>query len=437
MTDSLRMAGLDFERLRAHLYPGDGCEAVALALCGRLALADGDVLLVQDVAPVPYDACHERTPQRVRWNTHFVPSLLERAASGGLSLLKIHSHPGGYPRFSDFDDAADRDLFASVAGWVDHDAPHASAVMLPDGRIFGRSFSAAGEAPLRCVSVAGDDVLVWHADDGGVGRSAASASHAQLFGEGTTAALERLSVAVVGVSGTGGPLTEQLARLRVGEIVLVDPEVVEERNLNRIPNATRADAERRRPKVDVQARAIEAMGLGTRVVPVASSLSDPDVVRTVAACDLVVGCMDGVDGRHLLSRIATFYCLPYFDVGVKLVADGRGGVEQVCGTVHYLQPGRSSLLSRGVYTLDEVRAAAMKRSTPEAYERLVEEKYVRGVPVERPAVVSVNTLFASLAVNEILARLHPYRLDPNGRFAAVRFSLSHALYAPEPDGPPC
>ena len=101
------------------------------------------------------------------------------------------------------------------------------------------------------------------------------------------------------------------------------------------------------------------MGLGTVVDTYPASLFDARAVRAVASCDVVFGCMDSIDGRHLLNKLATFYLLPYFDMGVKIEADGAGGVDQVCGTVHYLQPGGSSLLSRHVYTMEQVRAAGI------------------------------------------------------------------------------
>lgn len=114
-----------------------------------------------------------------------------------------------------------------------------------------------------------------------------------------------------------------------------------------------------------------------------------------------------------------------------------GGVNQVCGSVHYLQPGGSSLLSRHVYSLEQVRAAGMMRTDPQQYQRLLDEGYLRGVQEDRPAVVQLNTLIASLAVNELLARLHPYRLDPNAEHAVTRISLSHGIFEHEADGEPC
>lgn len=438
MKVSLRMTGKQHEDLRAHLFPGDGCEAVAVALCGRRAGARRHVLTVREVVLVPYDQCTVRTPVRVTWSTELLLPLLDAAARRGLALVKIHSHPGELSEFSETDDDSDRDLFASVYGWMNDEQPHASLVMLPDGRLFGRSVSPTSEFELLAsVSVAGDDLRIWHGDDHGSDIPKFARRHAQAFGAGTTAQLRRLSVAVIGCSGTGSPVIEQLARLGVGRLVIIDPDRVEEKNLNRILNATLDDARRGRFKTDVLARAIRLMNLGTEVVPLARNLFDPEVVKAVAECDIVFGCMDSVDGRHLLNRLAAFYSLPYFDVGVRLIADGEGGVEQICGTVNYLQPDGSSLYSRGMYTMERVRAAGLKRTNPDAYREQLESKYITGVQEDRPAVISVNMYFASLAVNELLARLRPYRDDSNGEFASYGFSLTQAHIYKNADGEPC
>lgn len=185
------------------------------------------------------------------------------------------------------------------------------------------------------------------------------------------------------------------------------------------------------------AQAIRRMGLGTEVVTFARNLFDPELVRAVAEADIVIGCMDSVDGRFLLNKLATFYTLPYFDVGVKLEADGHGGVDQICGTVHYLQPGRSSLLSRRMFTMEQVRAAGLRRTDPVAYKEQLRSKYIVGAQEDRPAVISVNMLFAALAVNELLARLHPYRDDGNSDFSSYGISLTQAWLYHATEGEPC
>jgi tRNA A37 threonylcarbamoyladenosine dehydratase len=102
--------------------------------------------------------------------------------------------------------------------------------------------------------------------------------------------------------------------------VLVDPDRVEEKNLNRILNSGKEDAYLGRHKVYALASAIARMGLGQEVLPMPMNLISREAVMRVAECDVVFGCMDGVEGRHMLNRLATFYTLPYFDVGVRLDA---------------------------------------------------------------------------------------------------------------------
>ena len=432
----LRLDDTQHGRLLDHLLPGDGLEAVAIALCGRRPGHSAHCLTVRTIEPIPYGECRVRTPDRVTWSTRRLVPLLEEAARRGLAILKVHSHPGGFEAFSGVDDAADRDLFTSVFGWIDGPAPHASAVILPGGRMFGRAIGPSGEfVPLDSIAVVGDDLRFW-----GTTRAEASADgfvqrHAQLFGNGTTSRLRRLSAAVVGCSGTGSPVVEMLARLGVGRLVLVDPDRVEEKNLNRILNASREDANLNRPKVEVLARAIGCMGLGTEVMPLVEDLASPRAIRAVAECDVAFGCMDSVEGRNLLNRLATFYTLPYFDVGVKLVADGRGGIDEACGAVHYLRPGGQTLLERRAYTPAMLKAEGLRRTDPAAYEDQVGAGYIDGVREDRPAVISINMHLASITVNEFLARLHPYRLDDNREFAVVRPSLIHGVVYHEAEGP--
>ena len=57
-------------------------------------------------------------------------------------------------------------LLSSAAGWVEMDVPHASAVMLPDGRVFARTCDAEGRfSDISTVIVVGDDLSIWHADE--------------------------------------------------------------------------------------------------------------------------------------------------------------------------------------------------------------------------------------------------------------------------------
>ncbi|HVJ78244.1 MAG TPA: ThiF family adenylyltransferase [Hyphomicrobium sp.] len=439
---TLAFSGDQHAHLKNFLFQGDGNEAVALLLCGR---RDGDRrqrLVVREIHDIPYAHCPVRTPTQVTWQPDYIDSILERAAAEKLSVIKIHCHPGGYAAFSGIDDEGDARLLPMIRGWVEADISHGSAVMLPNGQIFGRILAPDSTfVPIDCVSVAGDDLHFWYADAGSVALPSFVASHAQAFDEGTIKRVQRLSIAVIGASGTGSPTVEQLVRLGVGELVSVDDDEMEDRNVNRILNSTMQDAKDKRPKVDVLGDAIERIGLGTKVIGIKKNLWDPDVVRQVAQCDIVFGCMDTVDGRYLLNRLATYYNIPYFDIGVRLdaVRDGasKGTIREVCGTVHYIRPGRSSLMSRELFTMKQVAAAGLRRNDPGAHGQQVKDGYIAGVAGNRPAVISVNMFAASLAVNELLARIHPYREEPNAAYASVEFSLASVEFILEPESGIC
>jgi hypothetical protein len=128
--------------------------------------------------------------------------------------------------------------------------------------------------------------------------------------------------------------------------------------------------------------------------------------------------------------------LPYFDVGIKLEADGQGGVNEACGAVHYVRPDGATLLDCKLYTVDQLKAAGLRRTDSKAYREQVKAGYIRGVAEDRPAVISFNMQMASTAVNEFLARLHPYRYDDNAEFSVVRTSfISNAYFWESEEAP--
>lgn len=436
------ISGKQYAALKQHLFPGDGNEAVAFALCGRARLENLEVLVVKEIVPIPYEACRVRTPYRVTWSGEALEPILSRAAKENLGLIKIHSHPTGYPWFSDADDVAEAEMFPSVFGWLDSDAPLASMIMLPDGTLVGRAVQEIGEGlPLESIRVVGDDFVFFRGKPD-TASSEEIPEHgirvAQAFGQETYSLFRRLRIGVVGCSGTGSIVVEQLARNCVGELILVDPDCVEHKNLNRIVNSTKRDADRRKSKTHILKRAIKMMGLGTKVTTFKGDLMQTEILRALSTCDVLFGCMDSIDGRHVLNKLASAYVIPLIDVGVRLEADGTGGIDSIWAAVHTVLPGGSSLLSRHVYNQDDLDAAFLKRANPEAYEAQRKIGYIKGIREDSPAVISINMTASAAAVNELLARLHPYRFQSNSAFAVRRICLSDAdASSNEFDGAPC
>ena len=223
MKHCLRMTGAQHSELRSHLFPGDGNEAVALLVCGRRLGTSRHVFVVQRVVPVAHHLC-DRRPDRITWPTGVIDELIKECFGKGLAIVKVHSHGANYRQFSSLDDKSDQSLFASVTSLLDDALSHGSLIMLPDGELFGRVVGEGGdvEAAFDSIMAVGDDIRLWSNSDCTDPHAGFSLRHAQAFGRGTTALLRTLSIAVIGCSGTGSIVIEQLARLGVGRLVLVD-----------------------------------------------------------------------------------------------------------------------------------------------------------------------------------------------------------------------
>jgi len=434
MNNSLVLTGSFHENLLSHLHSGDGLESAAVMLCHCGWGKHGFRLMATEPILIPAEESPKRTKIRVSWNfgKFFPAEKISEIDKRGISIVTIHSHPSGYANFSDTDDDNDKSLFNSVCGWFDDDRPNGSAIMLPSGEIIARSVDHNGLfSPIETVSCISENIRIWKRQNGSRKPIGSGLRIRQTFGKGTFELLRGMRVGVVGCSGTGSIIIELLARNCIGNLVIVDPDLVEEKNLNRIINATEGDAAREIPKVTAIKKAVESMGTGVHVDAYQSDTANSDVVEALVDCDAIFGCVDSARGRYHLECISNAYLMPYFDVGVNLEADSNGGIVQADAVAHYIHPGNSSLLSRGGYTAEQVRAEDLYHADRKTYEAQKMAGYLAAVGEDQPAVMSINMQAACLAFNDFMARLHNFRLDDNSEFAVQRFRAVHGSYTNE------
>jgi hypothetical protein len=413
---TLALAGVQYRDLRQHLFPGDGLEAAAILLCSRTT-GRRVKLLTRHVLLVPHSECRRQRDSLV-WPGDWIETALDLAEPEGLSLVFIHSHPGGMSEFSAVDDRSDREVLPGV--FQNHGDIHGSAIMTPDGRLFGRVYDAQLRwSTVELCTVAGDDLLYWWSDG--------SNKRPVAFTSAMTGDLQRLSCAVLGVSGTGSIIAEQACRLGFGRVTLIDFDRVEAKNLNRILNATLDDVARKRLKVDsFRSAAVSYRGPGVvDVVP--KSLLTREAVLAAAQCDVMFCCVDSLAARQIADLISTAYLIPLFDVGVVIPvrqSNGEPAVADVCGRIDYIQPGKSTLRDRGVYSAESLRGEYLRQVSPDAHRLELDAGYLKGLVDEAPAVITLNMRAASACMNEFIARAFPFRLDNNEGYARTSFSLA-------------
>lgn len=433
-TAVLAMTERCHDTILQRLFPGDGLEAAAILLCNQGTGQRYQRLIVSNILCLPTDQS-ERKKAFVSWpfGDYLPPEKVSEIDRCGQSIITIHSHPRGHDRFSAIDDRNDRELFASVCNWFDNGRSNGSAIMLPNGAVKARTVDARGKfTDMTAVSVVGDNIRLWKP-----GRQKEQTAYqskiSQTFGRETLDLLRAMRVGVVGCSGTGSVMIELLVRNCVGELVIVDNDVLEEKNLNRVINGIRDDANNKQPKVVALKRAIQKIGMETHIEAYQGLTDSPDVVAALVDCDVIFGCVDSAFGRYHLDCLASAYLIPYFDVGVHLEADGKGSITAADAVSHYIHPEGDSLLSRGAYTMEQVTAEEWQRKDPTYYQEQRIAGYLAAVGEEQPAVMSVNMQAACMAFNDFLARIHTYRFDSNHEFGTQRFRLVHGCYENDMD----
>ncbi len=431
MTEALHAA------LREHLFPGDGLEAAAILICTRYE-GERTKLLAKSVIPIPHEAC-VREKDFLNWPGEYLDLAIAQSEETQSSIMLVHSHPGGFLGFSELDDESDQITMRSLYSGVE--VIHGSGVMIPDGRVVARTFDDSQRPTnVRLVSVIGDDIRLYF--DGVEGHTVLDdrSGAPMAFTSEMTQALAKLSVAVIGVSGTGSVVAEQVTRLGFGEVILIDHDSVEERNLNRILNSTLEDAASSAPKVEMFASSIERVRGKGVARTIAKSIGTREAALAAADADILFCCVDTRYARMIADRIASRFLIPLFDVGVLIptMKDESGVmIAGVYGRVDYVQPGGASLADREVYTGESLRAESLLAASPEAYQQQIEHGYIRGFHEEAPAVISLNMLAASSCVMEFLARAFPMREEPNSNYARtlIKFREAEQEFTAEKDFP--
>ncbi len=112
--------------------------------------------------------------------------------------------------------------------------------------------------------------------------------------------LTRKRVVVVGCGGLGGYCIEMLARVGVGHLIVVDPDVFDGTNLNRQILCTE-DAIGR-SKVEMACARVAAVNAEVQVEGVRDVLDEGNAASIIAGADCVVDALDSADARLVLAH---------------------------------------------------------------------------------------------------------------------------------------
>lgn len=400
--------------LRTLLQRDDGVEAAAYVLFGKAeisadpwSLQPRTRLISHEVIPVAANEMISASPVHVTWSTHGFMHLLGKAKERGLVAGLVHTHPNAAAFFSDQDDRNEAELARTtfnkgVSGLT-------SIVFGHNGAMAGRLWISPNETAIASsVSLIGGQIEIARSE-GVANDDQFLARQAALFGPGFNPVVRGLRIGVIGCGGTGSAVAMLLARLGVGFLALVDNDIIDVTNLNRVHGSHAEDVTAGLAKVDILAREIRAAGLGTQVVTAKEWVGHPDLRDLLRSCDVLFGCTDDHQGRLTLNRLAHYYGVPLIDVGLRMRAARTGVDYEMTGRVSTIRPGNPCLMCLGVADPRRAAAEGLRRSDPAEFERRKAEAYVDGGGDPAPAVVTFTTAIACAAVDELIQALTSFR----------------------------
>lgn len=116
-------------------------------------------------------------------------------------------------------------------------------------------------------------------------------------------------ITVIGCGGIGGETIEMLARMGIGELVLVDKDAYDLSNLNRQTLATIADLGL--TKSDVAAEKVRLINPYVKVTTFNEPVDQTNIEKVIGDSDIVIDALDNVLTRVIVSRAAKEKGIPY------------------------------------------------------------------------------------------------------------------------------
>ena len=292
-------------------------------------------------------------------NASFSGQYLARATreaiQNGQGLTFMHSHPSnGWQDMSIPDIRAERDSIAYTAGATGW--PLVGMTVGADGHWSARVWIDKTRHSSRKVRVVERSrLIVWLEPSVRRRRRGKQQRTLESWGEDKQRIIESIRVGVVGLGSVGSIIAEGLARIGVRELVLIDHDVVEEHNLDRLLNAGVKDIGR--PKTDVAEAAVRRGASAEKidVLNIRRKIQNDAAWAAARDCDILICCVDTPVARDLVNRIGLRDGIPVVDGGVEIrTVPSTGNMCAARWKAHVVNPYNQCLRCKGQYSSSDV-----------------------------------------------------------------------------------
>lgn len=152
--------------------------------------------------------------------------------------------------------------------------------------------------------------------------------------------LPEITVAVLGLGGVGSVLCQSLAHIGVRNFILVDDDLVEESNLNKLIGSTPSDIKNKKSYVIKRLLAcISGNTTNVRIIDKKFTRSNRVEVESVLYnASFIFSCVDNATGREEINNFCVKNKKPFIDFGVG-INEHKGNISSLVGQIIFVNVG--------------------------------------------------------------------------------------------------
>jgi molybdopterin/thiamine biosynthesis adenylyltransferase/molybdopterin converting factor small subunit len=129
------------------------------------------------------------------------------------------------------------------------------------------------------------------------------------IGYGGQLKLKNAKICVVGVGGLGNPITSRLVAMGIGQLRIIDRDVIELSNLHRQTMYDESDVGQ--IKVEVAAKKLQKLNPDCKIESLAISVNEYNAKEVIDGCDVVIDALDSVNARYALNKACVEKNIPF------------------------------------------------------------------------------------------------------------------------------
>lgn len=373
-------------------------ESVAFLTATYFNTGERAVFLAESIVAAKTDDYLRQGPYHLQISPLYVNRVLNVAEDQKNTVIMVHTHPfeRGIPSYSPTDDYGETLTSETISKCLEENPPVGS-MLFGQAHVTARMWDGLSKTNIGCaVSVLDGTSFQLHLPSRESEGKSTQLFDRQIkaFGQTAQSQLEQMDIGIVGLGGTGSAVAEQLARMGVKKLRLVDHDKIETSNVSRLYGSTIRDVQKKKNKVDVVGSHLKNINPDVAIKTLNETVIKNDVLRSLANCDLIFSCLDRHAPRAVLNELSYQCFIPIIDVGVGLQKDETGFIGGAARAT-IIGPGLPCLTCQDIVRPEAITAENL---SPEDYARRRAEGYVIDIQQNVPSVVTYTTMAASLGL---------------------------------------